>query len=104
MIPKRAFELESLKAETKRLVIKEEYFAKENYPSAMKPDFSTSSSNIEFKPNFIGSQICFIPDDIVRKLLGFHAVSLYENKIYHLILLIYYLLIMFSLKLILLKE
>ena len=77
-IPGCAYELESLNDEIKR-IIKEGLFAEENYPFVIKPRFSTLGSFIEIKPNFIGSQISFLPDDSIRNLLGFDADTLYEK-------------------------
>ena len=41
--------------------------------------FSTSEIIIEIQPNFIGSQISFIPNDTIRNLLGFYTVTLYKK-------------------------
>ena len=74
-IPPGAYEMESLKKRTKRIIIDEGLFTEANYPFK-KPNFSKLGYIIEVSPQ--GPIISFIFDDSVRNLLGFHAILLYE--------------------------
>ena len=78
-VPPGAYELESLNDDIKRIFIKDGYFTEENYPFIFTPNFSTLGSIIEIKPNFVGTQITFTPDDSIRDLLGFDSVVNYEK-------------------------
>ena len=73
-----AYELESLNAEIKRIIIDEVHFTLANYPFKMKPNFLTLGSIIEISPH--GPIISFMFDDSIRDLLGFHAITLYEEN------------------------
>ena len=76
-IPPGAFELESLNDEIKRIIIKEVYFTEENYPFVIKPNFSTLGSIIEISRQ--EPLISSLADDCIKSLLGFNAVTLYEE-------------------------
>ena len=96
-----AHEIESLDREIKRLIIDQEHYTEVNYPFKIKPNFSTLESIIEISTQ--GPVITFIPDDSIGNLLGFDKTTDLKNIIYHLIQLIFFHLIIFSLKPILLK-
>ena len=77
LIPKGAFELETLNNETKRIIIEEENYTEANYSFTIEPKFSTLGSVIE-----ISSQrtvTSFAPNGSVRGLLGFNATTIYEE-------------------------
>ena len=78
-IPPGAYEIESLNDEIKRIIIDEEHFTEANYPFKIKPNFSKLGSIIEISPQ--GPLICFMFDDSIKDLLGFHAITLYEEYI-----------------------
>ena len=63
--------------EIKRNVIDEEHYTEANYPFKIKPNFSTLGSIIEISPQ--GPIKSFIFDDSIKDLLGFHAITLYED-------------------------
>ena len=76
-IPKGAYEIESLNIEIRRIIIDEGHFTEVDYPFTIKPIFSTPGSIIEIsrqEPLF-----GFLPNDCIRNLLGFIAVTLYEE-------------------------
>ena len=77
LIPKGAYELESLNNEIKRFIIEEEHYTEANYPFTIKPNFSTLGSIIEISTQ--GPVISFVPDDSIRDLLGFNATTIYEE-------------------------
>ena len=91
-IPPGAYEIESLNVEIKRIIIDEEHYTEANYPFKIKPNFSTLGSFIEISPR--GPIKSFMFDDSIKKLLGFHAITFYEEYklstnpliIYHLII------------------
>ena len=72
-----AYEIESLKDEIKRLIIDEGQFTEANYPFKIKPNFSTFGSIIAKSPQ--GPIINFNFVDSIKDLLGFHAITLYEE-------------------------
>ena len=76
-IPPGAYEIEALNNEIKRIIIDEEHYTEVNYPIKIKPNFSTSGSIIEISPQ--GPIISFMFDDSIKDLLGFHAITLYEE-------------------------
>ena len=76
-LPPGAYEIESLNDEIKKIVIDEEHYTEANYPFNIKPNFSTLGSIIEISPQ--GPIISFMFDDSLKDLLGFHAVTLYEE-------------------------
>ena len=76
-IPPGAFDIESLNDEIKRIIIDEEHYTEANYPFKIKPNFSTLGSIIELSPQ--GPIISFMFDDSIKDLLGFHAITLYEE-------------------------
>ena len=76
-IPPGASEIESLNDEIKRIIIDEEHYTEANYPFKIKPNFSTLGSIIEISPQ--GPIISFMFDDSIKDLLGFHAITLYEE-------------------------
>ena len=78
-IPPVAYEIESLNDEIKRIVIDEEHYTEANYPFKIKPNFSTLGSIIEISPQ--GPIISFMFDDSIKHLLGFHAITLFEDYI-----------------------
>ena len=77
-MPPGAYEIESLNDEIKRFVIDEEHYTEANYPSKIKPNLSTLGSIIEISPP--GPIIGFLFDDSIKDLLGFHAITLYEEQ------------------------
>ena len=93
-IPQGAYEIESLNNEIKRIIIDEEYYTEANYPFSIKPNFSTLGSIIEISTQ--GPVITFVPDDSIGDLLGFNKTTIFEDVIYHTILLIFFHLIIFS--------
>ena len=76
-IPPGAYEIEALNNEIKRIIIFEEHYTEANYPFEIKPNFSTLGSIIEILPQ--GPIISFMFDDNIKGLLGFHAITLYEE-------------------------
>ena len=76
-IPPRAYEIESLNDEIKRIIIHEEHYTEAKYPFNNKPKFSTLGSISEISPQ--GPIISFMFDDSIKNLLGFHAITLYEE-------------------------
>ena len=76
-IPPGAYEIESLNDEIKQNIIDEEHYTEANYPFKIKPNFSTLRSIIEISPQ--GPIISFMFDDSIKDLLGFHAITLYEE-------------------------
>ena len=76
-IPPGAYEIESLNDEFKRFIIDEEHYIEANYPFKIKPNFSTLGSIIEISPQ--GPIISFIFDDSIKDLLGFHAITFFEE-------------------------
>ena len=76
-IPPGAYEIESLNDEIKRIIIDEEHYSPANYPFKIKPNFSTLGSIIEITPQ--GPIISFMFNDSIKDLLGFHAITLYEE-------------------------
>ena len=76
-IPPGAYEMESLNDEIKRNINDEEYYKEASSLFKIKPNFSTLGSIIESSPQ--GPVISFIFDDSKKDLLGFHAITLYEE-------------------------
>ena len=76
-IPPGAYEIEALNNEIKRIIIDEEHYTEANYPFKIKPNFSTLGSIIEI--SLQGPIISFMFDDSIRDLLGFNAITLYEE-------------------------
>ena len=76
-IPPRAYEIESLNKEIKRIIIDEGHFTEVNYPFTIKPNYSTLGSIIEISPQ--GPLKSFMFDDSMRDLLGFNARTLCEE-------------------------
>ena len=63
--------------EIKRIIIDEEHYTDANYPFKKKPNFSTLGSINEISPQ--SPIIGFMFDDSIKDLLGFHAITLYEE-------------------------
>ena len=63
--------------EIKRIIIEEGHFTEADLPFTIKPSLSTLRSIIEIS----GQEplISFLPNDCKRNLLGFNAVTLYEE-------------------------
>ena len=76
-IPPRAYEIESINDEIKRIIIDEEHYTEANYPFKIKPNVSTLGSIIKISPQ--GPIISFMFDGSIKDLLGFHAITLYEK-------------------------
>ena len=74
----RAYELENLNEEIKRIFMEEGYITEEDYPFAIKPNFSTMKSNIEIEPGR-GWQISFVQDDTLRDRLGFEPKMKHDD-------------------------
>ena len=72
-----AYESESENNEIKRIIIDEEYYTEEEYPFAIKANFSTLGSIIEFHPQ--GPMIGFVFNDSIGSLLGFDETILYKE-------------------------
>ena len=66
-----------MKKEIKQIVIDEDHYTESNYPFTIKRNFSTLGSIIAISPQ--GPIISFMFDDSIRDLLGFHAITLYEE-------------------------
>ena len=77
--PPGAYEIAALNNEIKRIIIDEEHYTEANYPFKIKPNFSTLGSLIEISPK--GPIISFMFDDSIKNLLGFHAITIYEEYI-----------------------
>ena len=77
IIPPGAYEIDSLNDEIKRFIIDGEHYTEANYPFKIKPNFSTLGSIIGISPQ--GPIISFMFDDSIKDLLGFHALTLYEE-------------------------
>ena len=92
-IPSGAYEIESLNNEIERIIIDEEHYTETNYPFSIKPIFSTLGSIIEISTQ--GPVITFVPDDSIRDLLGFKKRQYLKNITFHLILSIFFHLIIF---------
>ena len=73
-----AYDLESLNAEIKRIIIDEGHFAEADHTFTIKPNFSTLGSIIEKSPQ--GPIVSFVFDDSIRSLLGFHENKLYKEN------------------------
>ena len=75
--PPEAFEIESFTDEIGEIIIEDGHFTEADYLFPIKPKFSTPGSIIEIsrKKPLINS----LPDDSIRKLLGFNSSTLYEN-------------------------
>ena len=75
-IPIGAYEIESLDAEIKRILIDKEYYTEANYPFTIKPNFSTLGSIITISPP--RPMIGFVFEDSIGTFLGFNESILYE--------------------------
>ena len=75
--PPAAYEIQSLNNENKRIFTDEERVTETNYPFTIKPNFSTLGSIIEISKR--EPIISFLPNDCMRNVLGFNAVTLYEE-------------------------
>ena len=93
-----ADEIESLNNEIKKIFIDKGHHSENEYPFTTKPNFSSLGSIIEVSQ---GPIISFVFNDSIRNLLVFHETILYKNIIFHLFLLIFHHLTIFSSKLIL---
>ena len=78
IIPKWAYEIESLNKENKRINIEDGHFSELNYPFTIKPNFSTLGSVIEISTQ--GQVVTFVPDDSIRDLLGFNKTTIYNDN------------------------
>ena len=78
-IPPGGYEVESLNNEIKRIMIEEGYYTEGKCQFLIVPIFSTLGSFIKFKSNLFCCQINFVHDDSIRDLLGFDAVTFYEE-------------------------
>ena len=76
-IPPGAYEAESLNNEIKRIIIDKEFHTEANFPSTIKPNFSTLGSIVQIQPQ--GSIIGFVFDDSIGYLLGFNETILWEE-------------------------
>ena len=63
--------------EIKRIIIEEGHFTEADYPFKIKANFSTLGSITEISRQ--EPLISFLPDDSIRDLLGFNAVTLFEE-------------------------
>ena len=93
--PQGAYETENLDNELKRYIIKEGYFTEGDYPFKIKPNFSSLCSVKEI--SWQKPLISFIPDDSIRDISGFNAITKKtKNLTYHLPRSPYYRSIIFS--------
>ena len=76
ILPK-AYEIEGLNEENKRIIINEGLSTEANYPFKIKPNFSTLGNIIETSPQ--GAIISFALDDTIRNVLGFREPILYQE-------------------------
>ena len=76
--PPGAYEIETLNKYFKPIFIDEKLFTEANYPFTIKPKISTLGSILEISPQ--GPVISFMVDDSFSDLLGFDAITLYEEK------------------------
>ena len=76
-IPERAYEIESLSNEIKRIIIDKENYTEANYPFTIKPNFSTLGSIMQISPQ--GSKIDFLFDDSIGNLLGFNETKFFDE-------------------------
>ena len=76
-IPQRAYEIESLFNEIKRVIIEEGQFTEADSPFTTKQNISTLG--FIFKISRQEPLFNFLPDDSIRDLLGFDALTLYEE-------------------------
>ena len=68
--PQRAYELELLNDEIKRIIFDERHFSETDYPLTIKPNFSILGSLTKISRQ---KPLCgFLPDDSIRKLLSFN--------------------------------
>ena len=76
-IPPGAYEVERLNKEIKRNITDEEHFTEAYYPFTFQPEISTLSSigEISKQKHFIS----FLPNDCIRNVSGFNAVTLFEE-------------------------
>ena len=73
-ISSRAYELENLNNEFKKIIIDEEHYSEANYPFTIKPNFSTLGSIIQISAQ--GPVITFVPDDSIGNLLGSNKTTI----------------------------
>ena len=78
-IPEGAYEIESLDAEIKRILIDKEYYTEANYPIKIKPNFSTLGSIVTINSKPPKPLISFIFKDSIGKLLGFDETIIWED-------------------------
>ena len=76
-IPEGAYELESLNEEIRRIIIDKGFYSENNYPSTIKPNFSTLGSIVQISHQ--GPIISFVFDDSIRSLLGFDETIIYRE-------------------------
>ena len=76
--PPRAYEVESLNNEIKRININEGHFTEVDNPFIIKLNFSTLGSIVERSTQ--GPVITFVPDDSTRDLIGFKKTTIYEEN------------------------
>ena len=74
LIPKSAYELESLYNEIRMMIIEEEHYTDAKFSITIKPNFSTLGSILEVSTP--GPVISFVLDDSIRDLLGFNATKI----------------------------
>ena len=86
-----AYEIESLNNEIKRIIIDEGYYSENNYPFTIKPNFSTLGSIVDLSQT--GPNISFVIEKSIGKVLMRRYYTM--NIIYHLILWIFFHLIIF---------
>ena len=76
-IPSRAYELETLNDEIKRIIIDKGHYTEAEYPFTIKPNFSTLCSITQIKPQ--GAIVGFVFNDGIRNLLGFQENMLFKE-------------------------
>ena len=77
-ITNRAYKIESLNKEIKRILIDKEYYTEANYPVIIRPKFSTLRSIIKINPEG-DAVIGFGFDGSMGNLLGFNETFLYKK-------------------------
>ena len=75
VIPKGAYDIESLKIDMKRITIEDGHFTEANYQFRMKPIFSRLLSHIEISRQ--KTLFKFLPDDNIKDRLIFNASKVY---------------------------
>ena len=101
-IPPGRYALENIIKEIKRNIIDKRLIREEDYPFTIKPSFSSLGSIIEIMPGR-GCKFSFVQGDTLRDVSGFRPFSIQEEYNLSDYPVVFYLWILFSSELILLK-